>query len=252
MPAIQLTDNLGLDINVGPSITLLFTKYLQNPGNIKTSLANTKDIGAAAIADHRFESGTADLSFKDPFVFASTGVHLTVNPKLLGTIAVAKSAFLFKSADDPFGDSIPIPPGQAYVSLCIRASLGIEATAKPDNLQFGFNNQSQIAMTNYRLFPLNSGIVPAVGELFQSFIIPGDLTDIAALPEGSIATVEGSGSLKITAEADLPVGLNPLATVSDTFSGRRTHCQGRRNGRHQSGIHSYGRISDSNSTAHGP
>jgi hypothetical protein len=216
---IQLTDKFGLDVKTSPDAFSAFAKYLQSPDAIVAILKNPADITKAQISQDPLSSASVGLNFKEPVNLGSTGVQLTINPSLLGTIAIAKDKPLFDPATDPFGDSLPIPANQAFVSLGVQATLALGLADTINDLQFGFTNESQITITNYRLFPLTDQIVPAIQTLFQTFIIPGDIPDIEALTTGSVATVTGKGSLKFTAEADLPASVNPLATVTQSLLG---------------------------------
>ncbi len=53
----------------------------------------------------------------------------------------------------------------------------------------------------------------ALKESVTNFVIPRDLDDLAKMSVGSIATVEGSGSLKVSGEVELLSAINPLASL---------------------------------------
>ena len=144
-----------------------------------------------------------------------------MKPELAGIVEIKKGESLFDEDDEPFRDKIPIPDQQhAFVAAGIKASLDIGLTGKSGDLRFGFSAGSETVLKNYRLFALNDQIVPAIKTLFQNFVVPGDLQDIESMPAGSLATVEGTGSLKFSATANLLSAVNPLA------SREYSHCRG--------------------------
>ncbi|MHB2009347.1 MAG: hypothetical protein ACYCOX_15025 [Acidobacteriaceae bacterium] len=222
MPTINITDQFGLNISATPNPSFTFSKYLKDPLTIFANLGSVQDIGKLRISDDPFKSASVGLQFKQPVKLGSTGVELDIQPALLATVAIATGGAgktLFDSSD-PFGDSIAIPDNSAYLSLAIQATLDLSLNDKATaDLKFGFNNQTKVVFTDYRLFPTSDPIVESLTTLVENYTIPGDIPDIEAMPVQSIATVQGSGSLKFSAEADLPVGVNPLATVSENVLG---------------------------------
>lgn len=218
MSTINVTDKLGLNITTTPAALSALSKYLQDPPSISAILSTVKDIRNLKISDDPFSSQSLGLEFTEPVKLGSTGVELDIQPSLTGTVAIATGKSLFDAANDPFGDTIPIPANNAYVSLAIQAILDLTAKAAAD-LKFGFTDGKTVTFTTYRLFPVSAPIVDALRALLTDFVIPGDIPDIDAMPNDGIATVASSGSLKLSAEFDLPSSVNALATVTDTVAG---------------------------------
>ncbi|HUY12781.1 MAG TPA: hypothetical protein VMX16_04005 [Terriglobia bacterium] len=218
MPTISLTDNFGLVIDASPepNVAAIFSKYLKNAGPITAFLHNAKPIRGIQIGQDPFTSQSIGVSFTQPVSLGVPGVELTINPQLSGTLEIVKGKWLFDADDDAFGDGIPIPdPGsQAFLSAGLEASLDVSISDSSGVLQFGFANRTNIVFKNYRLFPLTEEAVPALQTTFQNFVVPGDLEDVESMTPGSIATVEGTGSLKFTATANLLSAVNPLAALS--------------------------------------
>lgn len=214
MSVIKIGDNFGLVIDVSPSITSVFSKYLKSPGDVLGLLGNAKAIASLQVGQDPFETQSIGLSFNEPVKLGNTGVELTISPQLVGTVGISKGKSLFDSDTDPFRDSIPIPANQAFVSVGLKAELDIGLSDKSGDLQFGFTSGTDVIFTNYRLFALTDEIVPDIQTLFANFVIPGDLEDVESMLQGSIATVEGTGSLKFSAQANLLSVVNPLATVN--------------------------------------
>jgi hypothetical protein len=161
-----------------------------------------------------FQSQSVVLSFDDSVGLGTSGVELTIDPELLGTIAIKKGDSLFDAASEPFGDKIPIPPNQAYVSAALEAKLDVGLSGGAGDLQFGFTAGTAVVFTNYQLFALTDKIAPALQTVVQSFTVPADLQDVEAMLSGNVATIEGTGSLKFSAKANLLAAVNPLAALS--------------------------------------
>jgi hypothetical protein len=211
---IQLTDKFGLVIDASPTPSSLFAKYLKSPGDIEGAIKDVSDIKTLQVGQDPFQSQSVGLSFKDPIDLGTSGVQLTIAPELLGTVAIKKGSSLFDAASDPFGDSIAIPANQAYVSAAVEAKLDVGLSDKSGDLQFGFNAGTDVVFTTYQLFALTDKIVPTLQTVFQNFIVPGDLQDIAAMPAEGIATIDGKGTLKFSANANLLSAANPLAVLN--------------------------------------
>jgi hypothetical protein len=212
---IELRDGFGLVIDVSPDPASALTKYLKNPSAIKAVLHNKTPIAGLQIGQDPFTSQTLGVSFDKPIELGATGVDLTVKPQLAATVEIKKGESLFDADDDPFRDNVPIPDKQhAFVAVGIEAGLDVGLADKPGDLRFGFSAGTETVLKNYRLFALNDQIVPALQTLFENFVVPGDLQDIESMQPGSLATVEGTGSLKFSATANVLSAVNPLATVN--------------------------------------
>lgn len=216
MTTINLTDGFGLVINASPHPVSLFSKYLKSPGAIVGMVRDTRDIKDLEVGQDPFNSLSVGISFKDQIDIGSSGVELTIGPQLLGSIAIKKGAALFDATSDPFGDSIVIPPNQAYVAAAVDAKLSAGLSDKTGDLQFGFSAGTDVTMTNYRLSAVTDKVVPAIQTLIEGFFVPGDLEDIQAMAPGQIATVDGAGSLQFSAKANLLSAVNPLAALNAT------------------------------------
>src|SRR5579872_372755 len=125
MATIQLTDGFGLVIDALPSPSSAFSKYLKDPSTIRGLLHDAKDIRDLTIAQDPFQSFSAGLSFSDSIDLGSKGTELKISPGLEAAIAIKTGAALFDSSSDPFGDTIPIPPNDAYVCASLTATLDI-------------------------------------------------------------------------------------------------------------------------------
>jgi hypothetical protein len=116
---------------------------------------------------------------------------------------------------DVYPGDIGIAEGTCYVAFGVQASVGVSVAAGAGLLQFGVAPGEKIDIQNYQSFPLKKEItlLGAVEQTVGNFIIPACAGDLTSLPEGCVATVTGTGSLKLSATANLLAVTNPLASV---------------------------------------
>jgi len=200
-------------IDATPGLGSVFSKYLKSPNAIAGVLRNPSAISGLEVGQDPLGSQSIGICFNEPVTLGSTGVELMITPQLVGTVGIAKGTPLFGEDTDPFRAGISIPANQAFVSVGLQAELDLGLSNTPGDLQFGFKRGTSVAFTNYRLFPLTDPLVPALRTLIENFVIPGDLEDVEFMPPGSVATVEGTGTLTFSAQANLLSVVNPLATL---------------------------------------
>jgi hypothetical protein len=215
MPDIALTDGFGLVVDFPPGSGSALLKYLRDPGAITATLKNAKPIQNLAVGDDPFSSLSAGLSFSPPISLGAVATELTITPELLGTVEVIKGPWLFDAGSDPGGLDVANsdPDHQAFVSVGVTAQVDAAVAPVAGSLQFSFEPSSSITLTNYRTFALTSPITDALRTLIQSFVIPRRLDDLESMAPGSVATVDGSGSFRFFATANLLSSVNPLATL---------------------------------------
>src|SRR5690349_18609438 len=107
MATLHLTDNFGLVIDATLDPGAALAKYLKNPQALVAALRNLKPIQDLRVGDDPFQSDTIGVAFTQPVALGSTGVELTINPSLTGTISISKGSMLFDADADPFRESIP-------------------------------------------------------------------------------------------------------------------------------------------------
>src|SRR5579863_419256 len=211
MPVIQLTDNLGLSVSVSPDTMSAFVKYFRSLPSLKILGQNLAALQNTTLKDFPVPSGSVGLSFQDPVAIGSDSTELTIGAGAAGTVGVCNEGLLF--ADDPFGEPVQIPPGRAYLSIGLNASLSADATRGAE-LTFGLTGGAQVTFTNYRSFPADTTVVTALSDSLSQFSVPASIEDLQALTAGTFATVEGTGTLKFAATANLLSAVNPLAAAS--------------------------------------
>jgi hypothetical protein len=214
MAEIKLSDNFGLNLALIPNAASTFAKYCKSLVSLQGVGKNLAALQNVALQDFPLRSGSIGLSFQDPVALGTADMEMAVSAGVSGELAVYQHGSLF--ADDSFGDPIDLLPHQAYVSLDIKVSLSGDL-ASGATLSFGFGAGSDISLANYKPFTTASSepsFVAALSETLREYCIPLDHEDLQALGTGTIATMQGTGTLKFSATADLLSSVSPLVTVS--------------------------------------
>jgi len=208
MASLSLSDLSNLSLTFPPSGRSAFLKYLQSPDTIQMELSQQQ--AADGLLDKFLPSG---INVKVPVKLGASGDALTIRSGIEGNLGI-KQGTLFNPATDDYGDALAIPQGQAYLSACFKASLGAGGSLPSGDLQFGFDAGTVLALTNYRLFTADTKITSALQSLLQDFTVPRDLDDLESMAAGDVVTLEGTGTLKFSATANLLAVTNPLASLS--------------------------------------
>src|SRR5215213_7013419 len=219
MPKVKLTDSLGFNGNVELPEDAGVVKYIRSLRQIKVSDLNLNALTQVPLDKVPLKSASAGLSFEQPVPIGINHVEMTVKAEGGGRLRLfgPKDKQLF----DPelFGEPIKIGDEQFYVSIGVTAALETNLSAEARDLGFGFDAGGQISLAVYKPFAkfgtpgAFKPFVRAVEETARDFVLLGDIEDLSKMSEGLVATVEGAGKLKFSAEAELLSAVNPLATV---------------------------------------
>lgn len=219
MASIKLTDQVGVEIDAEINPDSAIAKYIKELSKLKLPALKFADVANTTIDQAPLKSLDAGIAFEQPVSIGVAGSEMKIGAGVSGGIKLftAKDEQLF----DPevFGDAIAIGANQAYLGFGAKATLSSELTHETGKLTFGFSAGSQITLTTYRLFQKpEAGAFPryldALKETIGSFVIPGDLEDLAKMTTGTVATVEGNGSLKFSGAVNVLSVVNPLAAVN--------------------------------------
>lgn len=214
-------DGFGLDANVTPNVGAI-TKYFRNLVDWKVSNINLQQIQNLDLTDPLINNVQGGLTFSQPVSLGKDpSTKLTVGASACGNLSIfvppGDGSPLFNP--DAYGDNIKVGANQRYVSVGLTAAITASAGASPGDLTFGFDGKSNVTLTYYDLFTAGTKALAAVEDTISAFSIPADLEDIAAMPEGSVATCESSGNLKFSGSVNLLSVTNPLATVDLPVAG---------------------------------
>lgn len=220
MPDIKITDNVGNpvdDIKVDllhPSSLVRYLKAELLHLAVLPDFLATKDtaIGQAAAAKPLTFEGSAQNKFQ----LGNTKPEIDFTPggKASIQVNVTPNASLFDA--DPFHVAAEVPPGIGYMSVGFQGSLDLGVSGSAGDLTFGFDASSTVALGYWKAFTLAAAgptMGEALGQTLSSFVIPADVADLGLLGENDIATVSGTGSLKISGGVSVTASPNPLASV---------------------------------------
>lgn len=219
MPNIKLTDRLGFAIDAELNPDSSIAKYIKQLTKFKFPKLKLAELQNSALDQAPIKSADSGISFEKPVGIGVDHTKLTIGAGVSGSLKVLTSED--KQLFDPevFGDAITIAGNQAYLGMATSASLSSELAHETGNLSFGFDAGSQITLATYRLFEKSATgefpkFVDALKETVSAFTIPGDLEDLKSMAVGSVATVEGMGSIKLAGSVDILSVVNPLAAVN--------------------------------------
>jgi hypothetical protein len=216
MPAIKISDNFGLAIDVEPNPSSSLVKYFKNLLKLRFAELNFAELTNTALDNLPLSALAAGISFDEPVGIGTDAAELTIGAGVraaLESILSEDGAVLFP--DDHYGDPIAIPQGGAFVSFAVTANVAAGVGGGRNNLAFGVDAGREVTLTCYQRFRTAKVPFPeAFRTTLQNFVIPSELADLAAMPEGSISTVEGNGALTFSGNASLPSITNPLLAAS--------------------------------------
>jgi hypothetical protein len=217
MPDVQLSDNFGLMIDAKPNETSSFVKYFKSLSKLKFTELNANQLKVTQLRDLPVKAFRAGVSFEEPVDIGSGTTELKV-----GAGGQASIECLFKSEgmtnlfeSDLYGDPIEIPDGGAYLSLGFTASVSAALAGIHKTPSFGVDAGREITVTHYQRFSDASlTLGTALEQMLEGYVIPLDLKDLNAMAHGSVATVEGNGTLKFAGSVGLLSNTNPLYDAS--------------------------------------
>jgi hypothetical protein len=226
MPTVKLTDDFGFNGDVELPEDAGVVKYIRSLTQIKVSDLNLGALTQIPLDKVPLKSASAGLSFERDVPIGINQVEMTVKAEGGGRLRLVgpKDKQLFDP--DVFGEPIKVSDEQFYVSIGVTASLATNLSAEVRDLGFGFDAGGQVALAVYKPFAkfgtpgAFKPFVQAVQETARDFVLLGDIEDLAKMSEGLVATVEGGGHLKFSAEAELLSFANPLATVDPPGPGK--------------------------------
>jgi len=219
MPSLTISDGTNLALDVTPNSTSALVKYFKNLSNLSVDGALIALKSGMSLADPTVKSISSGVTFAQPVDLGTSEVELKVGGGISGSLSifVPGQAGLDLFDTDPYGDPIKVNPDDRYVSFGFKATVTTALTGATGDLKFGFSSGGSVSLANYRLFsikPTAPELIDAVCQTVGGFSIPADIEDLAALNQGEVITIDGTGSLKFSASANLLAAVNPLASAS--------------------------------------
>jgi len=217
MATIQLTDDLGLDADVTLAPFSALLKYFQQLPALRLTNADFSKAGGLTLDQPALTAVSSGLSFDKDVTAGPGATAISISAGAHGSLELIQRTPVVTTLQDVNSEDVEIAAGTCYLAFGVQASVGVSGgTAGTGLLQFGVGPGETIDIRNYQSFPLQHGItlLDAVKETVGNFIIPASSDDLASVPEGCVATVTGTGSLKLSGTANLLAVTNPLASVA--------------------------------------
>jgi hypothetical protein len=218
MPTINLTDSVGAEIDAELNDDSALARYLKGLSKLKFAGLKFADIANVPLDQAPLNSVDTGITFTQPINVGGSS-ELKIGTGVSGGIKLlsAKDEELFDPA--MYDDPIPISANEVYVAVSTTAKVTPEFTSSAGDLSFGLSGGSDLRYSTYRLFARvgSSGFpfwLDALKESITNFVIPRDVDDLRGMSHDSVATVAGSGSLKVSGEVELLSAINPLASVN--------------------------------------
>ena len=219
MPTIKLTDQLGVsvDAEINPDSTI--AKYIKDLSKLKFPKLNFAELKNVTLDQAPVKSLKTGIEFEQPVNIGVDDAEMKIGAGVSGSLTLSSNKDEVLFDPEHFAEPINIGPGQFYVGIGTSVTVSTGLTNERGDLSFGFDAGSQMELTSYRLFEASPGggvpkFVDAVKESLAGFSLPGDLEDLAQMPEGSVAAVAGNGNIKLSGTFDMFSVVNPLAVVS--------------------------------------
>jgi hypothetical protein len=215
MATIQLTGDLGLDANLklAPFSSLL--KYFRQLPALRAENSDFSKAAGLTLDQPALTMLATGLSFDKDVAVGPDGTAVSVSAGAHGLLKLIQRTPAVTTLEDVSSSDIAIPEGTCYLAFGVQASVGISVAPVAGLLQFGVGPSENIDIRNYQSFPLRQGITlfQAIEKTVGDFIIPATADDLSSLPDGCVATVTGTGSLKVSGTANLLAVTNPLASA---------------------------------------
>lgn len=208
MRSIKISDSLGLDLDIPVQSPL--KKYLRHDVVDLLAMGDLKNEVTKTLGESGLKPAGLGLNIERSVEFGSGETELTVEAGVNGGIAIHKQdTQLFTG--DLIGDDVTIPVGQAFVETSFSARVAPDISHGGGDITFGFESNSEVKLQSFRAFPASQTVREAFSTTLGEFSIPGDFSDLQQLPEHTISSLSGSGTLTLQVEAELRTVPNPLA-----------------------------------------
>lgn len=214
MATIIFTDKSGKELSIDPDPLSLFGKYVVNQAVVEIAAQSDQDLSKtpqgnpSEIKD--FTVPFVPLSFKQPVSLGTHDEELNIEAKTGGSLSLATGKSVF---DKELYDKVNVPVDQKYLSATIKATLETDFKGKKGDLKFGFDAGADATLTSSHPVQAADPLLPAIEKSLSDFILAADLEDIIQMPPQTVASFEGTGTLKLSFELNAPLNPVQLAAV---------------------------------------
>jgi hypothetical protein len=219
MPAIKLSDTLGAEVDVALADRSALLSYLRQIGSVVIEQTGLSNLGGLTLDQPAVRDLRIGLLFHPSIGGGDGSSELRIGAGAHGSFTVVRrkpgAEHLF--APDSLGAAVEIPEEACFVKTGVEASVGLPVPGPAAGMtQFGAEPNTAIEIANYRRYSLDSrdALLDALRDGFRSFVVPVSVSDLASMPVNAVATAKVTGSLKLSATAELFAVTNPLAAAT--------------------------------------
>lgn len=214
MATINLTDKFGNECSLEADPLSLLGKYVVSRAAVEIVAQANQDLSKnpqgnpSQIQD--FTAAFVPLSFKQPVALGSADEELSIKAETSGSISLSDGKSLY---DKELYDQANLPADQKYLTTTVKATLDPAFSGTEGDLKFGFDAGVEVALTSSLPVMATDPLEPAIEKSLTNFAVPADFEDIIHMPPQTVASFEGSGTLKLSLELDAPISPVQLASV---------------------------------------
>lgn len=226
MSTVTITDSMNVRLKtvpVNPDPRSAAVKYGQSPELKLVPRKELIDVLAVPLVKAAATKASLGVTVGTAFNFGADQPQLSVAAGAAVAVHVntKKDSDLF--CDNLYKSQITLKDGEGYVSLALTGSVtGKDAQSKGD-ITLGFDAGASATYEFFRKFQVTAAsplVGEALGDVVSSFIMPADVTDLAALEPGDIATCSGKRRLKVSGDFAVGFSAVPLATPTLPLAGQ--------------------------------
>jgi hypothetical protein len=220
MPSFSLTDDLGKQVD---NVKVDFTSASSLFKYLRSQLLHLIVVpDYLALRDKPLmEAAPQPIQFQvkvgNTFELGGLKPEIDITPEAQAVLRVNTTEDSNLFGDDPFRTAATVPADTGYVGLSLSGALDLGVGTTTGDLTFGFEDKQKITIGFWKAFPLDAGgpgLGSATGRMISSFVIPGDVADLAQLQVHDICEVAGEGRLKVSGSFTVTLLANPLAAVN--------------------------------------
>jgi hypothetical protein len=219
MSKIEITNGVSVLFDVQPNPISSITKYIPGLDHIALQTPAFVDLLEKPVGEIPKDAAIkTGLSIEQPVPIDAKNLKLSISAELSGSLGHIRSAGEHTPLldSDPADEKITFEGKQCYMCVGLNASVSAGLKARASQFNFGIEPGTAATLTYYQRFepdPEKTQFKELVGQAIAGFMIPARLDDLKSMPEGSVATVDHDGTLKLAANADLLALSNPLASL---------------------------------------